>query len=127
MHLASKELTGLAMTSIMKDLQEWHGQLPDNMQIASLGRTDLTDTIRRSIYHVHLLYLGAIMLLYRRVALQYVRSFKNDQDRGGVWKPFETMLLSHAEQGVTAAKHSSRVLGLLMGEQGVFKRCWLVM
>ncbi|KAK3941039.1 hypothetical protein QBC46DRAFT_111363 [Diplogelasinospora grovesii] len=126
MHLAFKELTTLAMDSIMKDLQDWYGKLPAQMHLANLGRQDLPDQVRRSIFHVHLLYLGAIMLLYRRIASQFVKQYQADEQRDLLNKPREKMLLNHAQQGVIAAKHSARILGLLLAERGIFKRCWLV-
>lgn len=127
MHLALKDLTIMAIESIMKDLQEWYGRLPSEMHIANLGRGDLATDVRRSIYHVHLLYLGAIILLYRRVASQFVRSYATDKERDDLWKPLERLLISNTEEGILAAKHSARILGMLLAEDGVFKRCWLVM
>ncbi|KAK0635982.1 hypothetical protein B0T17DRAFT_517803 [Bombardia bombarda] len=128
MHLAVKELTTSAINTIMDDLQQWHGKLSVKMHLSNLGRDDLPDSIRRSIFHVHLLYLGAIMLLYRRIALHFVQSLQPGADVSSSvdWKPKEKELLHHAHQGIIAAKHSSRILGLLLKERGVFERCWLV-
>lgn len=126
MHLAFKDLTAHVLESVVNDLQNWYNHLPEGMKLATLGQ-DLPDSVRRSIYYVHLLHLGAIMLLYRRVACQYIRSFGMDPQHDMFWKPFERQMLDHAEQGVLAAKTSSRVLGLLLGQTGCFKRCWVVM
>ncbi|KAB5531158.1 hypothetical protein GE09DRAFT_1145996 [Coniochaeta sp. 2T2.1] len=126
MHLAFKDLTELAVQAIMTDLQEWYHKLPKEMALATLGQSDLPDSVRRSIYYVHLLYLGAIMLLYRRVASQYNRSVAEGNDADGQQKFFEQLMLNHAEQGVLAAKTSSRILGLLLNQVGCFKRCWVV-
>lgn len=127
MHLASKDLTEAAIASVVADLQEWYHKLPPAMALATLGQSDLPNSVRRSIYYVHLLYLGAIMLLYRRIASQFNRSNGVDQQGNRRSKRFEQMMLNHAEQGVLAAKTSSRVLGLLLGQTGCFKRCWVVM
>ncbi|KAK3328166.1 hypothetical protein B0T19DRAFT_423831 [Cercophora scortea] len=130
-HLASKELTGLAMDSAMCKLQQWHSSLPNAMLLANLGRQDLPDSVRRSIYHVHLLYLGAMMLLYRRIASQFVRTEPacnpgSEDDSCVVDMELHKNMLARAHQGVIAAKHSARILGLLLAEKGIFKRCWLV-
>ncbi|KAK3685246.1 hypothetical protein B0T22DRAFT_381754 [Podospora appendiculata] len=137
-HLASKELTGLAMDSAMSKLQQWHGSLPTAMLLANLGRQDLPDQVRRSIYHVHLLYLGAMMLLYRRIASQFVctepgpvsnfNQSSEDTCHGSTVLDLELHknVLAHVHQGVVAARHSARILGLLLAEKGIFKRCWLV-
>jgi hypothetical protein len=67
-HLAVQELTTLGMDGIIRELQEWHEQLPEQMKLRSLYRTDWPDLVRWSIYHLHLLYHGAFMLVYRRIA-----------------------------------------------------------
>jgi hypothetical protein len=125
-NLAFKELTLLSIESIMTDLRTWYGQLPDRLHIASMEPETLVAETRRSIYHIHLLYLGAIMLLYRRIASQFVRSYGQDKERDVLWKPLER-LLHYAEEGFAAAKQSAHILALLLQEDGIFKRCWLVM
>ncbi|KAH7116667.1 hypothetical protein B0J13DRAFT_571537 [Dactylonectria estremocensis] len=126
MHLSSEEMTCQAMDSISKDLQDWHNRLPSEMQLANLCREDLPVEARRSILGTHLLYLGTRMLLYRRIASQFVRSSRISHGNNILWEPLEDRFLSHADQAVTAAKHSARILGLLRAEKGIFKRCWLV-
>ncbi|KAK3359577.1 hypothetical protein B0T25DRAFT_102716 [Lasiosphaeria hispida] len=128
MHLASKELTNAGIDSVMSALQDWHGKLPEQMHLSNLGRQDLADQVRRSIFHVHLLYLGAIILLYRRVACQFVQSYRIGGQDGNSTLDNEprARLLDHAEKGIVAARHSARILGLLLTERGIFKRCWLV-
>ncbi|KAG7131588.1 Regulatory protein GAL4 like [Verticillium longisporum] len=80
MHLSSKELTSQAMDSIHKDLQDWHNQLPSQMRLANLCREDLPVEVRRSMLGTHLLYLGTTMLLYRRIASQFVWTFGIDPE-----------------------------------------------
>ncbi|OIW30222.1 hypothetical protein CONLIGDRAFT_714604 [Coniochaeta ligniaria NRRL 30616] len=126
MHLASEDLTALAIESIMADLQDWYRKLPPAMALATLGQSDLPNNVRRSIYYVHLLYLGAIMLVYRRVASQFNRIIGVNNKVNTQSKAFEQTMLNHAEEGVLAAKASSRVLGLLLTQTGCFKRCWII-
>ncbi|KAI3579731.1 hypothetical protein IWW34DRAFT_908952 [Fusarium oxysporum f. sp. albedinis] len=126
MHLSFKELPSQAMDSINKDLQDWHNQLPRQMHLPNLCREDLPVEVRRTILATHLLYLGATMLLYRRIASQFVRRSGVDHGHGILWKSIENTFLNHVDQGVTAARHSARILGLLRAEGGIFKRCWLV-
>ena len=126
-HLAFKELTVPTIESIMKDLQHWYDRLPPSMNLGTLQREDIPVEARRSIYHAHLLYLGAILLLHRRIAAQVIRSSGFDSDRILLWQPLEKALVNNTDQGVLAAKNSARTLGLLLDENGIFKRCWLVM
>src|SRR5690349_7109532 len=72
-HLAVQELTTLGMDGIIRELQEWHEQLPEQMKLRSLYGTNWPDLVRWSIYQLHLLYHGAFMLVYRRIAAHCVR------------------------------------------------------
>ncbi|KAH7130893.1 hypothetical protein EDB81DRAFT_727833 [Dactylonectria macrodidyma] len=126
MHLSSKELTSQSMDSVNKDIQHWHNELPSQMHLTNICRQDLPLEARRSILGTHLLYLGTTMLLYRRITSQFVRSSGIDHGHDIMWKPFEKTFLSHADQAMTAARHSARILSLLQAEQGIFKRCWLI-
>lgn len=125
-HLALKELTAPALNSALKALDAWHESLPVEIRLQNLHSTDMDDITRRSLYHVHLLYLGAHILLYRRIASQLIQK-KPSGGSKPVRDEWEQTLLLHAEKGITAAKHSARILGLLLAEQGIFQRCWLVM
>ncbi|KAM5341291.1 hypothetical protein ACJ41O_014322 [Fusarium nematophilum] len=73
MRLTSGEITTKAMDFIDKDLQDWHDLLPSQMHLPNLCRQELPVEARRSILATHLLYLGTRMLLYRRIASQFVR------------------------------------------------------
>ncbi len=123
----SDELAALTIESLMKDLQGWYDQLPAQMHLANLRRVDLSAGVRRSIYHVHLLYLGAVMLLHRRMASYFIRSKGLEKSRDFSWEPFEKMLFKPVEEGILAARHTSRILGLLLEEKAILKQCWLVM
>jgi hypothetical protein len=128
MDLAFKDLTILAMESILDDLKGWHSQLPQPMRIENLRNEDISAEERRSIHHhVHLLYLGSIMLLYRRIASQFVRSYGLESERTLASDRFNDPAFEHANQGLVAAKQSARILHVLLSEDGVFRRCWLVM
>ncbi|KAK8038340.1 hypothetical protein PG994_015107 [Apiospora phragmitis] len=125
MHLAFKELTPRSIQSIMDDLQRWYSRLPWQMRLENLMDSEHSASIRRSGFHVHLLYLGGMMLCYRRVAAQISQPMQ--QSRGIPFPEEEmTLLLEHCEQAVVAAATSARILRLLLDDNGVFKRCWLI-
>ncbi|RSL57579.1 hypothetical protein CEP54_008230 [Fusarium duplospermum] len=126
MHLSSKEMTCQAIDAIDKDLQDWHDLLPSQMHLPNLCRQDLPVEARRSILATHLLYLGTRMLLYRRIASQLVWPSPTDDGSNFARESYEDNLLSHADQAITAARQSSRILGLLQAEKGIFKKCWLI-
>ncbi|KAL2176477.1 uncharacterized protein P884DRAFT_285865 [Thermothelomyces heterothallicus CBS 202.75] len=124
-HLAVPELTALGMDGIIRELQEWHEQLPEPVKLRSLCRTDWPPPVRWSIYHLHLLYHGAFMLVYRRIAAHCVRLRRTGRDLASSAAQ-EPNLVSLVEQGVTSARDTARIVSLLLGEQGVFRRCWIV-
>ncbi|KAH8898589.1 hypothetical protein GQ53DRAFT_712005 [Thozetella sp. PMI_491] len=125
-HLAFKDLTLLTIRSIMSDLQEWYRKLPKELRLSNLGQEGLPVEAKRSLCHVHLLYLGAIMLLYRRIASQFALSSNIDRNRTVQWKPMEEVIVKYSKEAIAAAEHSARILKLLMEDHGIFKRCWLV-
>ncbi|KAK7996031.1 hypothetical protein PG991_015498 [Apiospora marii] len=125
MHLAFKELTPRSIQSIMEDLQTWYSRLPWQMRLENLMHSEHSASIRRSGFHVHLLYLGGMMLCYRRVAAQITQPMQQSRRI-----PFPegdmALLFGHCEEAVVAAATSARILALLLDDNGVFKRCWLI-
>ncbi|KAL2674322.1 hypothetical protein Neosp_012773 [[Neocosmospora] mangrovei] len=106
MHLSSEEMALQAIDAIDKDLQDWHDLLPNEMHLPNLCRQDLPVEARRSILATHLLYLGTRMLLYRRIASQFVWSSPT-RENNAASESYEATLLSHADQAITAAKQST--------------------
>jgi len=127
MHLAFKEVAAPTVQSIMLELQNWYDQLPDAMRLHSASEADLPVEVARSIFYVHLLYLGAIMLVYRRVVTQYIRSLADRGDHDILPNPLDAIVSAVSNDGVTAAATSARILRYLLESSGIFKRCWLIM
>lgn len=130
MHLTQHELSAETMDSIMKTLSDWHAKLPRRMLLGNLLGQTLADGVRRSIYHAHLLYLGSLILVYRRIASQAARTIQFEQQKSGGSSTtviLDQVTRNRAHDGIVAAKHSASILGLLLAEKGIFRRCWLVM
>ncbi|KAJ9134028.1 Nitrogen assimilation transcription factor nit-4 [Pleurostoma richardsiae] len=125
MNLAFKDLSVLTMDSIVEDLRDWRRRLPTSLHLENLVISDIPENSRTSVYHLHLLYLGAFMLLYRRLSSQFLRSHGRQENRDLLWPPSEHVA-RHAEEGVLAAKDTARLLRLLLTQNMIFKRCWLV-
>ncbi|KAK4450192.1 nitrogen assimilation transcription factor nit-4 [Podospora aff. communis PSN243] len=131
-HLALKVLTPDALDSALQTLQTWHETLPPQLLLANLGRTDMSEQDRRTIFYAHLLYLGAIILVYRRVVSQVVQDSRVGTDINlptaaeVSLQPLAGILLSQADKGMFAAKYTARILGLLLANRGIVQRCWLV-
>ncbi|OAA36667.1 nitrate assimilation regulatory protein nirA [Metarhizium rileyi] len=128
MHLVFKDLTSPAIESIRKDLQGWYDELPETLRLGVISHENLPIGTKRSVLHLHMLYLGAIMLLYRRVATQFLRSYL----AGGFSSSSNLHLhpreafVQQSTEAILAARTSARTVKLLLEDDGVFKHCWLV-
>ncbi|KAI1429321.1 hypothetical protein F5Y12DRAFT_710226 [Xylaria sp. FL1777] len=127
MHLAFKYLAAEPLNSMIQDLQDWYEQLPPQMQLQNLSGRDVTHEVRRSIYHVHLLYLGANMLLFRRIVAENIKvRRRRDINLSPLWQMSSDLLSKQGPIALGAANMSARILKLLLDENGIFQRCWLV-
>lgn len=124
LHLSFKNLTQLTVDSILNDLNKWHSHLPRQMQLMNIGSAELSLGLRRTVYYAHLLYLGAVMLVYRLVAYRIQRPPILNQPHDNT---AHLRTHSFASHGIAAAQHSAHILEQLMADNGVFRRCWLVM
>jgi hypothetical protein len=127
MQLAHEDLTAQSIETVIADLQRWYAELPEVLRIGYAGREDLNTETRRSILQIHLLYLGASMLLYRRIASKFAMPYCVRKDDDVRYETMEKLLNRHSTETVMAAHASARILKLLLDDNGVFKRCWLVM
>ncbi|KAI1875106.1 uncharacterized protein JN550_002535 [Neoarthrinium moseri] len=114
------------MPTIIQDLRRWYSRMPKEIRLDYEGRDSLPPGIKWSIYHVHLLYLGANILLYRRMVSQLLQTKSVDHGQGMLSRPFREVFDEHGEQALLAAKDSARILNLMLQEEGIFQRCWLV-
>jgi hypothetical protein len=131
-HLALKVLDKTSLDSALQALQVWHDQLPPQLLLTTLARTDLAAQDRRTLFYVHFFYLGAIILVYRRIISQAAQAPRVNEQEGRERVPprrdnLGKDLLGYADRGIFAAKYTARLLGLLLAESGIVKRCWLVM
>jgi hypothetical protein len=126
-NMASPRLAANTIKIIKKDLDRWYDELPPIMHLFNLTKKDKSSSVstelRRTIYFVHLLYLGALILLNRRVVVQSSPTELNDELSICSGVSVDKL----ADDSAMAAEQSARILGLLLDEGGVFERCWIVM
>jgi hypothetical protein len=118
-----------ATQSAIEDIQEWHSQLPAAVRLSSLDRHHgaYSKELRRAVYHVHLLYLGAVNLLHRRIASQY-RYPGGGNMRADVIPQLQfAVAYNHSQNGIFAARQSATILKLLQSENRIPESSWLVM
>lgn len=115
---------GLSIKPMTDDLERWYARLPQEMQLLNITHASVSTEVRRTVYFMHLLYLGCLMLLSRR--------FMSTSSVGGCLDATTTAsttleIASCNKQAVVAAEQSARILGVLLTERGVFKGCWVCM
>ena len=112
------QLSPISISVVRRDLLQWYQDLPDEMRLSNLvNNPDISTDLRRTIYYVHLLYLGALMLIYRQTP--------NEAQHLSDTEP-ESREQTHLD-AVVAARQSARILNLLREEDGIFQRCWICM
>ncbi|KAI1302600.1 hypothetical protein F5Y03DRAFT_361226 [Xylaria venustula] len=126
MHLAFKYLATEPLNSIIRDLQAWYEQLPPQMKLQSEPEHDVPLEAKRSICHVHLLYLGAIMLLFRRIVAENTRVGRPDISLPILRHPSSDLLSKQGPNALIAANTSAKILKLMLDENSIFQRCWLI-
>lgn len=104
-----------------------YGRMPQQIRLDYEGRDGFTPATKWSIYHVHLLYLGAIILLYRRMSSKMMETYHSASYQDITTTPVGKLYSGHGQQAILAAKGSARILALLLQDCGIFRRCWLVM
>jgi hypothetical protein len=120
------EINHNTIQSVSNEIRVWYARLPPELRLSYLSKDHLSNEARQAVYHIQLLYLGAIMFLYRRVITHVMQVQRRE-------KPFQpvdnglTYLGSYMEDGLIATRHSARVLTLLQSEEGVYKKYWLAM
>ncbi|KAI0547703.1 hypothetical protein F4679DRAFT_553113 [Xylaria curta] len=116
----------LAIAALARDLEEWYNNLPQAMRLQEISKQDLPPDTRRSIYLVHLTYLGTNMLLFRRMASLKVRSSKAHGAVPASARPSREQYLKQADEALLAASGSARIIKIMMDENCVPKRCSIV-
>ena len=126
-HLSYEDPTLLTVRAVMTSLHDWHSQLPREMTLRFVDDIAQPMGLKWTIFYIHLLYLGATMLLYRRIVTQHMQSLGTGEDYHVRGTSLELAMRSFVEDAVAAATRSVQILALLRDEGGIFQRCWLVM
>ena len=83
-----REMTLLSLESFMKELRDWYSALPTEMALSSITQPSISQSLKSTILFAHLLYLGAIMLVYRCIIGHYIRAQGNPPSREILSIPF---------------------------------------
>ena len=115
-----------ALLHVVRDLQErfgdWYEHLPDAAQLIRLGDNAQTP-LQSSIYYVHLLHLGAVMLMFRHclAGLQF------PGDRESLSSEQRSTMHAALYDGLQAAQQSARMTYLTQQLSPSVRNCWAMM
>ncbi|KAL0260079.1 hypothetical protein SLS55_005824 [Diplodia seriata] len=129
---ATPDLSQRTIDDIRHDLQRWYDSLPPQWGLARNLQTDTDHSPTRiTTSYLHLLHLGAIMLLHRRIVSNHRRLMRTQEADDPGRAPLEANIQGSAAEllavrdGVTAARLSARLLALIMAEGGITRHCWI--
>ncbi|EFX02393.1 ankyrin repeat protein [Grosmannia clavigera kw1407] len=125
-HFAFKEITVLSFESVLRDLQSWHNKLPFQLYLANLNDSLLSPETQREASRLHLMHLGAIVLVYRRMASQFSCIENTQASRQILVQGLDGIPDSLLRQGIAAARTTARILSHLVDSQRIPRRCWVV-
>ena len=115
-----------ALLHVIQGLQEkfgdWYEHLPDAAQLIRLGG-DAQNPLQSSIYYVHLLHLGAVMLMFRHclAGLQF------SGDRESLSSGQREIMHAALNDGLKAAQQSARMTQLMREFSPSVRHCWAMM
>lgn len=127
--LAAPELTTREnITMLTQKLEHWRMEVPLMLQIPALTSntsSDITVFQRRAILMVHIMYLGALVLLYRQLLVATAETQLTDGAASYSNLPAEDAR-RYRNECATAAQQMARILKLISFDGTLTRRCWLV-
>lgn len=117
-----RNLSPAILQQMSDDLERWRSHLPDYIQLENLvSSPTISQDQRRVTFYMYLFYMSAIMLKARAVLAREANVAAN------LTTPASVEERRAISDGISAARNSRRLLGLIYDEGGVIKNCWLTM
>ncbi|KAK3321716.1 hypothetical protein B0H66DRAFT_179798 [Apodospora peruviana] len=104
---------------LRQSLDVWYEALPSEAKISNIASTPLLSWTRFQLYSIHLMHLGAVLLLFRHLVRRYGDTEESAQ--------MPEDLMRCVNDGLLAARHSVRICYLLDSERTETRRCWILM
>jgi hypothetical protein len=122
----SEQITAASMDYLIGKLDGWQHELPAPLQLISLISSrngTLSAPEERAMLMVHILYLGAVILLYRQLL---VAADTDRETRQWTLAITERDVARYQAGCEMAAQQVARVLGVVKLEVYCTLRCWLL-
>jgi hypothetical protein len=128
--LASPELaTKGNITMLTMKLEKWREEVPHALQIPALLSSeaqDLTIFQRRAVFMVHIMYLGALVLLYRQLLVASAEAQLIEGTTSSLNNISVEDVKMYRQECAMAAQNIARMLGLISFDGTLTKRCWII-
>ncbi|KAH6621755.1 hypothetical protein C7974DRAFT_210390 [Boeremia exigua] len=127
--LASPELaTRENVEMLTQKLETWRSEVPLILQLPTLtseGPSDLTLYQRRAVFMVHIMYLGALILIYRQLLVATAEGQLTDGASSNL--AFSESDARHfRNECAIAGQTIARILRLISFDGTLTRRCWLI-
>jgi len=110
----------ISIQGLQGQLQEWYGRLPREARLVQLG-SDAHSPLKTSVYKLHLLHLGAVMLIFRHC----LAGLKPPGDREALSLQQEGLMNGALSDGLLAAQQSARMVGIVGQASDSPPHCWI--
>ncbi|KAF2186359.1 hypothetical protein K469DRAFT_573722 [Zopfia rhizophila CBS 207.26] len=110
-------------------LETWRTEVPEMLQISTLTSSnppELTLYQRRAILMVHIMYLGAIILLYRQLLVAASEAQLSSRNEAWNLDMSADDVRKYRNECAIAAQQVARILGLISFDGTLTKGCWLI-
>jgi hypothetical protein len=128
--LASPKLTTKGnITLLTQKLEQWRQEVPYALQIPTLLSSeaqDMTVYQRRAIFMVHIMYLGALILLYRQLLVAAAEAQLTDGTACALNNISADEVKMYRQECTIAAQNIARMLGLISFDGTLTTRCWIM-
>jgi hypothetical protein len=112
----------VSIQGLQGQLQDWYGRLPHEARLVQLG-SDSHLPLKTSVYSLHLLHLGAVMLIFRHC----LAGLRPPGDRKTLSLQQKSLMNGALSDGLVAAQQSARVVDIIGQASKSPPHCWLTM
>ncbi|KAI1359778.1 hypothetical protein F5Y08DRAFT_332049 [Xylaria arbuscula] len=123
-HVVCKDFSW-SIDTIISDLEGWYESIPKVMRLQDISARSLPSEIKQTMFLVHLFYFSSSILIFRRTTSETLQSPVNDPSAS--WQPFQDQhSIPTEDRALLAASGSARTIKMMLDENRVFKRSWLI-
>jgi hypothetical protein len=121
---ACSDIPGLldSIQDLQGQLGDWYGKLPPVAHLIQLG-SEAQSPLKSSIYYVHLLHMGTVMLIFRHC----LAGMQLSRDREVLSAEQRSIMNAALNDGLQAAQHSAQMTYLIRQVSRKVRHCWTMM